>query len=205
MRRCLLLTPCDLSSLHKKWNFPLRISSVNATKLAETADLVTFTEEIGNGKLQFFVRCLLLFSYTIFIFLQFDIGIDKCEIITRKPVQSGLIFTNWSRRINIFRIIVSKALLSSTICLMTVTKTKLTVKKSERLNVLVLSNFCISPWKSRWFLSISPSNINSPFIRLTFLHNTILKFKKFHDMQENHLDNLYPYLSETKLFLCKHY
>ena len=32
---------------HKKWSFPLRISSVN------TADLVTFTEEILNGKLYF--------------------------------------------------------------------------------------------------------------------------------------------------------
>ena len=38
-------------ALHKKWSFPLRISSVNETK---TADLVTFTEEILNGKLPFF-------------------------------------------------------------------------------------------------------------------------------------------------------
>ena len=36
-------------SLHKKWSFPLRISSVNVT----TADLVWFTEEILNGKLHF--------------------------------------------------------------------------------------------------------------------------------------------------------
>ena len=48
-----------------------------------------------------------------------------------------------------------------------------------------------------------PLNINSPFIGLTFLHDTILKFKKFDDMQENDLDNLYPYLSETNLFSCK--
>ena len=48
-------------SLHKKWSFPLRISSVNVTKSAEespnstkeTADLVTLTEEILNGKLHF--------------------------------------------------------------------------------------------------------------------------------------------------------
>ena len=31
-------------ALHKKWSFPLRISSVNVTKSAETADLVTFTK-----------------------------------------------------------------------------------------------------------------------------------------------------------------
>ena len=31
--------------------FPLRISSVNLTKLAETADLITLTGEILNGKL----------------------------------------------------------------------------------------------------------------------------------------------------------
>ena len=45
-------------ALHKKWSFPLRISSVRVTKSAEnwpnphkTADLATFTEEILNGKL----------------------------------------------------------------------------------------------------------------------------------------------------------
>ena len=44
-------------SLHKKWSFPLRISSVNMAKSA-SSDLVTFTEEIFNGKLRFFVQCL---------------------------------------------------------------------------------------------------------------------------------------------------
>ena len=37
-------------SLHKKWSFSLKISSVNVTKSAETADLATFTEEILNGE-----------------------------------------------------------------------------------------------------------------------------------------------------------
>ena len=37
------------ATLHKKWSFPLRISSVNVTKSA--GNLVTFTEEILNGKL----------------------------------------------------------------------------------------------------------------------------------------------------------
>ena len=35
---------------HKKWSFLLRISSVNVTR---SANLVTFTEEIFNGKLYF--------------------------------------------------------------------------------------------------------------------------------------------------------
>ena len=40
--------PSDLHhSLHKKWSFSLRISSANV------ADLITFTEEILNGKLHF--------------------------------------------------------------------------------------------------------------------------------------------------------
>ena len=46
--------------LHKKWSFQLRISSVNVTKSVvscrfgyKIADLVTFTEEIFNGKLHF--------------------------------------------------------------------------------------------------------------------------------------------------------
>ena len=42
---CKIVTRLFLS-LHKKWSFPLRISSV-------TAELVTFTEEILNGKLHF--------------------------------------------------------------------------------------------------------------------------------------------------------
>ena len=41
-------------TLNKKWSFPLRISSVNVTKSAGNGqDLVTFTEEIRNGKLYF--------------------------------------------------------------------------------------------------------------------------------------------------------
>ena len=43
------LTP----TLHKKWSFPLRASSVNVTNSAVYCDLVTITEEIRNGKLHF--------------------------------------------------------------------------------------------------------------------------------------------------------
>ena len=40
-------------AVHKKWSFPLKISSVNVTIPQFAADLVTFTEEIFNGKLHF--------------------------------------------------------------------------------------------------------------------------------------------------------
>ena len=39
--------------LHKKWSFPLRISSVKVTKSAFPANLVIFTEEILNRKLPY--------------------------------------------------------------------------------------------------------------------------------------------------------
>ena len=43
----------QITTLHKKWSFPVEISSVNVTNPQETADLVTFTEEILNGKPHF--------------------------------------------------------------------------------------------------------------------------------------------------------
>ena len=39
-------------SLHKKWSFPLRISSVNF-EICRKLDLVTFAEEVLNGRLHF--------------------------------------------------------------------------------------------------------------------------------------------------------
>ena len=51
-------------ALHKKWSFPLRISSVYVAKSAVLEDFLTFTEEILNGKLyllcsvgQSFLKC----------------------------------------------------------------------------------------------------------------------------------------------------
>ena len=44
--RCLLI----VLTLHKKQSFPISISSVNVTKFIGNCDLVTFTEEILNGK-----------------------------------------------------------------------------------------------------------------------------------------------------------
>ena len=37
--------------LHKKWSFPLKISSIHVTKSAFLADLITFTEEILNVRI----------------------------------------------------------------------------------------------------------------------------------------------------------
>ena len=45
-------------TLRKKLSFPLRIPSVNPTKSAVSTDLVTFTEEILNGKIHFLCRTL---------------------------------------------------------------------------------------------------------------------------------------------------
>ena len=46
------------TALHKKQSFPLRISLVNVAKSAKkTVELVTFNEEILNGKTSFFVQC----------------------------------------------------------------------------------------------------------------------------------------------------
>ena len=41
-------------TLHKRWDFPWRIFSVNVTKSAVSCGLVTFTEEIQNRKRHFF-------------------------------------------------------------------------------------------------------------------------------------------------------
>ena len=51
-------TKFEETALHKKQSFPLRISLVNVTKSAKkTVELVTFNEEILNGKTSFFVQC----------------------------------------------------------------------------------------------------------------------------------------------------
>ena len=46
-------------TLHRKWSFPLQISSANVTKSA----VVTFTEEICNGKLHFWGVVIILKLY----------------------------------------------------------------------------------------------------------------------------------------------
>ena len=42
-----------LETLHKKWSFPFRISSINMTKSAENCEFGHITEEVFKGKLHF--------------------------------------------------------------------------------------------------------------------------------------------------------
>ena len=61
----------DVRSTAQKWSFLLRISSVMWPNLQFSADLVTFTEDILNGKLHFLcslgglLYSILLFPYTL--------------------------------------------------------------------------------------------------------------------------------------------
>ena len=65
------------STTAKKWGFPLSISSVNVTKSAGSCRLVTFTNEILNGKHHFLCSvllakyswiCLVLFAKRMWIY-----------------------------------------------------------------------------------------------------------------------------------------
>ena len=60
-RETYILTNFMQLTLHKKWSFRLRISSVNVT--INPADSVTFTEEIFNGKL--YLLCSMISFYTL--------------------------------------------------------------------------------------------------------------------------------------------
>ena len=57
---------CAVSLTTQKWSFLLRISSVNVTKSAGNCDLVTFTEDILNGKLHFL--CSVFYNFSGFQF-----------------------------------------------------------------------------------------------------------------------------------------
>ena len=58
-----------LWSLYKKWCFQLKISSVNVTKIHSF--LVTFTEEMLNGKLHFCALGVLVEIFLIYLLFQF--------------------------------------------------------------------------------------------------------------------------------------
>ena len=53
-----------VNTLHKKWSFLLRISSVNVTKCVVSSGFVLFTEKILNGTLHFLCSVHLSFSLT---------------------------------------------------------------------------------------------------------------------------------------------
>ena len=69
-------------SLHKKWGFPFRISSVNVTKSVRTADLVTFTEEILNGKPHFLCSDYRDIEYLKLKFQRSSVAYFKVDIKT---------------------------------------------------------------------------------------------------------------------------
>ena len=72
------------NELLRKRSFPLRISSVNVTP----ADLVTFTEEILNGKLHFLCSVRLLLKY---LFLRMPSLIRfNTSILTQENLTSQL-------------------------------------------------------------------------------------------------------------------
>ena len=52
----------NLHRIAQKLSFPLRISSVKVTKSAGFVDLVTFTEEILNGKFHFMCSTSAVFN-----------------------------------------------------------------------------------------------------------------------------------------------
>ena len=74
-----------LWSLYKKWCFQLKISSVNVTKIHSF--LVTFTEEMLNGKLHFCALGVLVEIFLIYLLFQFR---SKLEFF----FLSGFSFTN---------------------------------------------------------------------------------------------------------------
>ena len=78
-------------TLRKKLSFPLRIPSVNPTKSAVSTDLVTFTEEILNGKIHFLCRKECKKQYTN-IFL-----LPRLHTLRKKRPYSELFCSAFSR------------------------------------------------------------------------------------------------------------
>ena len=72
----------------KKWSVPLMISSVNVTKSAVSADLVTFTEEILNGKLHFLCSATKIGSFTAGLRFLFNCSINCC---CKNPIYKNII------------------------------------------------------------------------------------------------------------------
>ena len=75
--RCLIVSHKRLryvhNYLHKKWSFPLRISSVNVKSFTE----VTFTEEIVNGKLHFLCTYFQINAWSAFLEKKFGQKLKK--------------------------------------------------------------------------------------------------------------------------------
>ena len=80
------LSTLTSSTLHKKWSFPLWISSVHTTKSAETADLVTFAEEILNGKLHFLCSAISFFLSGWLSFL-LQKSVEQCMVFDSRCIK----------------------------------------------------------------------------------------------------------------------
>ena len=95
-------------SLHKKWSFLLRISSVNCDmwlNQQETADLVTFAEEILNEKLHFF-GALVCFGFMLdeLRFWRERIGIVNGKNLNKKTT-SSVTFWRYLKLIRFFTVV----------------------------------------------------------------------------------------------------
>ena len=73
-------------TLHKKLSLPLKISLVNDKNPQETADLVTFIEEILNEKLRFFWCIMIRWTLQLKILHYFT------KFLKAKEVLSFLLF-----------------------------------------------------------------------------------------------------------------
>ena len=80
----------QLTSLNKKWSFPLRIFPVNVIKSA--ADLVTFAGEILNGKLHFLCSGCIECRATLYIHLRIpEVSPDIVFVPTKR--QKAVFYT----------------------------------------------------------------------------------------------------------------
>ena len=110
--------------MYTKWSLPKRISSVNLTKSAVTADLVTFTEEILNGKRFCAVkREVLFYNYLLFLnILHLHLQCDMFYIIISVDLIHTIIYLmlkihtalhkKWSFPLRIFSVNLTKSAVS---------------------------------------------------------------------------------------------
>ena len=67
-----------LVSLHKKWSYPLRISSVNLTKSAANSGFGHIYWRNLNGKLRFLCRVLFSFSFYFYLYIHTHLSMEMC-------------------------------------------------------------------------------------------------------------------------------
>ena len=77
----------EIFTLHKKWCFSLILQKI-WPNLKFPAGLITFTEEIVNGKLDFFLQCLIFLRYYVINlrFSRYIILADKIKNYKKKTL-----------------------------------------------------------------------------------------------------------------------